>query len=486
MRRQATRNAARAQGRGIARDIPVPLPLRGLLSETRTAQLPGVVAADLVNLRSSGYVMEASPAAIFPNPGALASRRIPYEFGAAPVYVEIFEGQVNAPVATLDRDCDCAAMHDYISGQMIVADGKGPPFTFDGAALVERTFTVDDPTVDPAAFDGVAVYQDRPYFWRRGGPLEFWYGDVGAVQGALTLFPLGRLGNITGSIFAMAPLTIDAAANINDNLAIFTSTGDIVMYEGLNPGDPEAWRLTARVRAAPPVGPDSFARVGGDIWVLTSTGLVSVLESIRQGVLALVGSVSRPVQSRIAGLVAAGPAEWQLHVSADGAQLIVNRYADDAARQVTYWPESQSWSETTYPARRWHNLAGQTEFTTGAGALGRLAPARSATTPRTMAWETSWFDLGRRARVAWLHPTIEAAGPLEVRVAVLTDHDATGLDFAESWQTVTLRPDDPADPGGTVALNERIAVAAAGQTFKIRMEITAAWANIVGLRAGVI
>lgn len=484
MKRQATRAAARrAGGAGKARIIEVPLPLSGLLVEAKTAEISGLFAAELVNLKSNGVALEVVKSYTYNDLSRTALRRIPFEFSGYSQYIEIKTTRINSGMATLERSVAEDASVGYISSQAVIADGNGPAITFDGTAFTERVWTSDD--VDPETLDGLIVHQDRCFFWKKDGPLEFFVGDVGAIEGALYRFPFGRLGNVTGKMRALASLTVDAGNNLNDSLVVTTTTGDLIAYEGLDPTDPEDWRMSARVRTAPPLSKNGFANIGGDVWMITPNGLVSVLESLQKGVLALVGNVSRPVAKGIRAISQTGAGEWQLHVAADGEQVIVNHYLDGTGRQFIYHPENQVWETGQYPAKRWHNLDGRTEFTSQTGTFATLGEAEEASETVTAVWETGWFNLRRASEIKHLRPTIIAKQPLSVRLWVLSDHDETAADIAEAEQTVTIQPDEAAIGSENVALNDIFGVGAVGTSFKIGMEITTTWAEIVAMEAGV-
>ena len=301
-------------------------------------------------------------------------------------------------------------------------------------------------------------------------------------------FPLGRLGNITGRLQMMMQVTMDAGQNSNDAICIFTTTGDVVIYEGLNPGDANDWNLVSRLRVAPPLTRYGTTRVGSDVWFLTANGVASILNTISQGVLALVSPFTRPVAAEVRALVAAGGYEWGLHAAADGSFIVINAYdpATVTGQQFFYDTESQSWTTADLPARFWHNLDLTTEFTHGDGRLTTLAAEQGGGESITARWATSWMRPGG-SEMTYVRPTIIAKGALAVTVTVLTNHDETASDIAEAVQTVTIQPDNTPDAGGgLVSLDEEIAVDAVGDTYKLIIEITAQWAKIVNLTVGLI
>jgi hypothetical protein len=469
------------------REVTLPLPLRGLFAPSKSAEVNGMFAGELSNWQSDGVSIETrTPYLVTTERTAL--QRVPYEFGASARYVLLTPEVAVAGGASLTRAFDGRASHAAISSQVVIADGLGDPFRYTGTSFEPCAFTFTVPDVDAASFDGVVAHQGRLYFWKSNGDLEFYYGGVGAVTGPLERFPLGRLGSITGEMVAAVSLSVDAGQNTNDALCIFTSTGEIVVYGGSNPGDANDWNLITVVKASPPLGRDAFAKVGTDVWMITPMGVISIQKSISEGILALAGAVSAAISAEVLALVRAGQADWQMHTAADGSMVILNRVDAAGARQFCYLTNTKSWFTADYPARKWHNLGGRTEFTefkTGpyGTALCRLDHSGTSEEPITARWVSSWFAAGWGSSIAYLRPTIIARAPLTVTFTVLSDHNETARDIAEAIQTVTLVPDDDADPGGTVALNDIVACDAVGAEFQLQIEVTAPWAKIVSIKA---
>lgn len=477
MIRQQIMRSARARGGATGSEVEIPLPLSGFLSKAKTAKVSGGFAAEVNNWRLNGVSMEIASSYSIDRSAVAIQRRVPFEFGSSPHFVnlrsELMEGAAGSYSRAMSEDASAA----FISGQAVFADGNGPIIRYDGATFAECAFFTTA-AVDVETLDGVIAHHDRLFFWKTDGDLEFYYGDVGAVQGELTLFPLSRLGNITGRIVAMSPLTRDAADNLNDSLCIMTSTGQIVVYEGTDPSDASNWSLSARVASAPPLGKHAMTKVGGDVWMATKRGIVSVLDSISKGVLALVSDLARPIAERMVELAEAG-GDWQLITSSEGDQIIINRYLSGASVQMIYYPEGRAWGTADYPARRWHNLDGTLSFTDPDGYLGVIGAGDAI----TATWNSAWLGLRGVSQVVSITPTIIGTGPITLTVAVLSDHDETAADVTEATQTVTLNSDDPVDSVGRVSLDEVIPIGAVGSVFQIRLSITATSAELVDLKA---
>lgn len=463
---------------------PVPLPLKGIYSQARSAQISGLYAAELENFRPDGFSIETVPTVIWSGAASDVRQRIPFAFGAALQFIEVSPGRTTCGGAEKLRATAGRVSFAEISSNVVMADGTSMPFRYDGAAFIDGAFTTTTGQ-NPAEFDGVIAHHDRLYFWKTGNDLDFYHGDVGAVTGALTRFPLGRLGSVTGTIVAAQSMTVNAGHGMNDVLVIITSTGEIVAYEGFDPADSQDWRLLTRVKVAPPMSKFSFARVGGDLWMLTKRGLVSIGDTISRGALALTGNFSDPIADKMIAAVAAGidaGGEWSLAVAADASFAVINGVTNGTSRQFLYWPQTTAWVTANYPARDWENLGQDLYFTALDGRLGKVALGQKGGEAVTARWVSSWFGIGRQGAIAYLKPIIEAEGPLEIRVWVLADHQETTSDLDEAAQTVTLIPDNTAN---TVSLDGIIGVDAAGYAFQIRIEVTAKWAKILSMAAAI-
>jgi hypothetical protein len=482
-RQQARQQRAQGGARGFAREMMLPLPLKGVFSEARDGEMSAQYAGEMANWRTNGALLETQPANTLTPASSDVLKRLPFEFGSSSVYIELTSTGARGAEASFARTFGRDATVGYLSSQALIADGRGAPLRFDGQTFTESEFTTTT-GITQDQFDGVIAHHDRPYFWRIGKTLEFYYGDVGAVTGELTRFPLDRLGNITGQVVALQSLTVDAGHGMNDVLAIFTTTGDMVIYEGLDPGDADDWRLAGRVKVAPPLGVYAFTQVGSDLWVMTSVGLVSMAQSIARGAQAMVSQVTRPVREDILRAVEQG-GDWQLHVASDQSFVVVNRVYDGTPEQWIFTSDVQAWSKASYPAQHWHNLGGHTEFTTADGGLGTITRTRGAGEPMKAVLRTGWLQLPYQG-LTYVRPTLRAAGALTMRLAVLTDHDETTVDLDESWQTVTITPEEAPGMNEYVAVTDEIGSDAAGGVYQIRMEVTAAWAQLVSIEvAGV-
>lgn len=481
-RQQAMRNRRQQGGGATAREITIPLPLRGILYQARAAQVSNLYASELLNWRSNGVSLVTRPGLNWSGEPSNVLQRVPFEFSGAPRYIELRASQAVCGGVTFDRLFTGTAMSVEISSNVIIVDGFGNPVRFNGTAFSEAIFTTTT-DADPRRFNGAIAHQDRLFFWNTDEPDFYYAEEVGGIEGALIRFPLSRLGNVTGKIVAMRSLTVDAGNDINDMLAIFMSSGQIIIYQGLDPSDSESWSLTARVQAAPPISRDSFTAVGSDVWMLTTNGVVSVSESIRSSTLALVSDLSLSIAEEIKALIEeGGAARWSLFTARDGSMIVINRIQGVTAQQFIYYPLSKSWATGSAPVRALHNLGTVPEATSFNGRLGRFS-TESGEEMITARWVSSWFEVGQSASLCWVKPLIRAKGPLTVRLVTLSDRRDTAADIAESEQSITMEPEG--DDGGIVTLDDEFACDAEGSSFQMTLEVTATWAEIVSVKVGV-
>lgn len=477
MRRRQQQLAARATGQYQSREVDFPLPLQGQRSRVKNADFSGLSAAELINLQSDGLSL------VTPKNYSLEVNQgigvIPFEFGTSVTPIIVAATGFTKDGTAYTTPLTETPSYAYLSGNAVMVIQGRNALRFDGTDFRESNFTSGD--VEPTELDGIIAHQDRVFLWKTGSELNFYYGDVGAVTGQLAEFPLGRLGNITGTIVAMKSLTVDAGHGMNDTLAIFTSTGYVVGYEGLDPGDANDWRQLHRIKVPSVIDERAFVEVGSDLWMLTAGGVLSVRNSLQQGNLALVNTISDAIQDELVKEIAGG-GTWSMHLAADAQNVIINCVDDEISKQWILDTDSKGWSRTTYPAREWFNDGLKTKFITLEGQVATLGDDGEEAMFATK-WVSSWFRAPRATGICYVLPTILAKGPLAVSVTILSDHDGTGNDVTEAAQTVTIQPDNPADGASQiVSLNEIIGCDTVGSVFQLTVEVTAKWAQIVNMK----
>jgi len=475
---QAERNASRGQ----ASEVPWPLPVRGLYSDAKSAEINGAMAEVLDNWKSNGISLEMRDG--FGLQGAdAAMQHIIYEFGADPDYIKVFADKMSIGGSDYFATFSGDISHTTLSSNVMLADGINPILRCDGAQIIDAEITTDTGKLS-SEFDGLFSHHDRIYAWD-SDELAFYYGDIGAVTGELTRFPLDRLGNLSGTVKIIHSMTYDASHGMNDILVVITSTGWIILYEGLDPGDINDWRLIGRVKTAAPVSKFAIQSFGSDLWMLTARGVVSLKESLSSGALALTSKIAQPISDLIIADVNAykDSSGWQMIARPDGTDVLLNVPTATGYKQYVFTIEVSAWSTSNYPARWWHDAFGRLEFTDTDGNLCRVQVGNDDGAEITATFYTSWVRIPRKSEIAYMIPTIIADGELTVKITVLSDHDDTPGDIAQSEQIIVIRPDNP---GSRVALNEVVGVGVTGRVFQARFEITGNNVSFENLIAGLV
>lgn len=129
-----------------------------------------------------------------------------------------------------------------------------------------------------------AVQFNGRLFVGNAGRLSFFYGGAGAIAGAFTEFPLQGVARLGGGICAAASLSVDGGDGPDDVIAFITTEGEVIVYEGTNPGSVVDWRRVGRWTLPRPIGAPHrcVMSYGGDALLMTMGGVLP-LSSLRSG-----------------------------------------------------------------------------------------------------------------------------------------------------------------------------------------------------------
>lgn len=166
------------------------------------------------------------------------------------------------------------------NGVGIFVNGTDAPQSYNGTTVTASGFTGSGLT--PSDLFYVHPFKERLFF-AENNSASFWYGGVDAVTGALTEFPLGSVHPGGGKLLAIGTLTIDGGDGIDDLVAFFMESGDVLIYAGTDPGDANAWALVGVFQIGRPIGSRPLVKLGSDLIVITSDGYVPLLQFLKTG-----------------------------------------------------------------------------------------------------------------------------------------------------------------------------------------------------------
>ncbi len=171
---------------------------------------------------------------------------------------------------------------DKLGSNLMIANGADAPRNYDGSTITTITFTGDLDTYGPEKIHSFKKHNNRVYAWDIDYP-NFFYGGVNAVAGSFAEFPLENISNTGGNVVEIKTISRDAGDGPDDFIAFILDTGEIILYQGSNPGDAAAWALVGRFQAPPLIGIRCAVEFAGDVLMLTETDLVKLSDVIQYG-----------------------------------------------------------------------------------------------------------------------------------------------------------------------------------------------------------
>jgi len=190
-------------------------------------------------------------------------------------------------------------------GILVADDDATPPQSYDGTTLAAGTWdTASANTLDNNKIFAVNVFKRRLFFLTRDDS-NLWYGDVDAIQGCLSKFPLATVHPAGGRPIALGTLTVDGGAGVDDRLVIFMASGDALVYEGDNITDINRWALVGIFDFGRLVS-SRLLKLGGDLVAITENGYTPVMQYLgaadRAGA-AVAAAMSAPIGNAVAEAV---------------------------------------------------------------------------------------------------------------------------------------------------------------------------------------
>lgn len=238
-------------------------------------------------------------------------------------------------------------------GQRIyLANSNGDvPQVYNGTGTAVDITASSGPSGGLGDLVNVASYRERLYFVERNS-MKMWYHKsvrqlfitgTPALDSYDFQFIMRRGGYLlfTGSYTNLKNVTAQ------DLFMAVSSEGEIVMYSGYSPDDPD-WTLVAHFIIGKPLGPKAFVRVNNDIWIITQQGIVPVsalFELDPQQALNVVSLRINPLISQYA-TVTPFSEMWNGFFWPAGRRVYIQiPEANNAASFLVYAIDTKSWSQ---------------------------------------------------------------------------------------------------------------------------------------------
>jgi hypothetical protein len=134
------------------------------------------------------------------------------------------------------------------------------------------------PGGDDKALWKILGYKNRLYFIGFQ-TASVWYGGDGILGGAaLTEYPFQNLLTQGGNLWHIGSFSM-VGDTMQELFCAISETGEVLLYQGLNPGD-ATWSKVGHYFIPAPTGRRSFIPWGSDIVIITYQGIVSLREWI--------------------------------------------------------------------------------------------------------------------------------------------------------------------------------------------------------------
>jgi hypothetical protein len=162
---------------------------------------------------------------------------------------------------------------------LFAVNGTDAPWTYDGSTF-DSTSGFTGPTI--ANLIQVAHHATRLFFVEKDST-SFWYGGLGSITGSLTEFDLNDIAQKGGQLNSIAIIASDGGVSSEDLVCFFMTTGEVIVYQGSNPGDASAWSKVGSFTLAKPIGRRNFITVGADVVCITQDGFIPLTKALPFG-----------------------------------------------------------------------------------------------------------------------------------------------------------------------------------------------------------
>ena len=263
-----------------------------------------------------------------------------------------------------------ATAHGLVTGNRISLSG-GVPSDYNGTYVITKTgtntftyvmattpasnattvptYTITGITgINSNTFVNVNLFKNRLYFCVNNS-LSFWYLDVEAISGPATEFPLGAIFRNGGYLQAMGTWTLDAGYGVDDFAVYVTSMGEIAVYQGFDPSDPNNWAMKGLWQMGQTFSRRCFFKWGGDILLLTQDGLVPLTSALQSDRLDPRINLTDKIYYAVS-LAASNYSQnfgWQINYLAEANMLILSIPTSNGMEQYVMNTINKSWARFT-------------------------------------------------------------------------------------------------------------------------------------------
>lgn len=236
------------------------------------------------------------------------------------------------------------------SGRLLLVNGVDSPQAFDGTAIAAMDFTGTTwGSSAPENLHGVTSFKGRALY-REESRQGFWYAAAGSYQGALNWFPLDSVVQKGGDLSMILTWTRDSGDGVDDLAVFYFSSGEVLVYQGSDPGDANDWALVGRFQLGEPLGARGRAKLAGDEVIITKDGYINLGAALSNGRVSDRDKVSQKINAAVkADLSRFGNNPgWQALLYPAGSLFLVNvPISSSQSEQHVLNTNTGSWTKFT-------------------------------------------------------------------------------------------------------------------------------------------
>jgi len=170
---------------------------------------------------------------------------------------------------------------EMFRGNFYVANNSGSdvPQVYTGTGVAADIGASGGPSGGLAKLCNVSSYRLRLYFVEKDSTLMWFHATENTTFTAgtpsLKSYDFSGIFRRGGYLLFTNSYTNQTAQTSQDLFMAVSSEGEIVLYSGYSPDDPN-WSLVAHFIIGKPLGAKAFIRVNQDVWIITQQGIVPV------------------------------------------------------------------------------------------------------------------------------------------------------------------------------------------------------------------
>jgi hypothetical protein len=263
-----------------------------------------------------------------------------------------------------------ASAHGLVTGNQITVTGASPAEyngTFKITVTGATTFTyvmasapaTDATTVgsyvplgisdtDSSTFINVNLYKERLWFTQKD-TMKIWYLDVDSIAGSASEINFGGIARMGGYLQAMGTWTLDAGQGVDDYAVFVTNMGEVMVYAGLDPSDPNNWQLRGVWQLGQTFTRRCFFKWSGDLLLLTKDGLTPLASALQSSRLDPRVNLTDKIYYAISQAASTYGSQfgWQINYLAEANMLIINVPTATGWEQYVMHSITKSWAKFT-------------------------------------------------------------------------------------------------------------------------------------------